>query len=133
MRASLALASIALLVACAGGLPDADSLRESFAAQIVAVGGVSDFERDGIEFTFSGPDGAGGQTAWRVSIDSAVVAPQDDADYPYCGNVLSSWYADGESIEPVGSMSNLPSDFLDAGLAQDCWGLWETAESRWTW
>ncbi len=139
MRASLALASIALLVACAGGppdaggLPDADSLRESFAAQIAAVGGVSDFERDGIELTFSGPDGAGGQTAWRVSIDSAVVAPQDDADYPYRGNVLSSWYADGESIEPVGSMSNLPSDFLDAGLAQDCWGLWEAAESRWTW
>jgi hypothetical protein len=128
------LASVALLVACAGGPPDADGLRESFAAQIAAVGGVSDFERNGIELTFSGPDGAGGQTAWRVSIDSAVVAPQDgDADYPYRGNVLSAWYAAGESIEPAGSMSNLPSDFLDAGIAQDCWGLWAAAESRWTW
>ncbi len=133
IRASLALASMALLAACADGPPDADSLRASFAEQIAAVGGVSNFERDGTELTFSGPDGAGGQVAWRVSIDSVVVAPQDDEEYTYRGNILSSWYADGEPVEPVGSMSNLPSDFLDAGIAQDCWGLWAAAESRWTW
>ncbi len=136
LRAPLALASIALLAACAGvqeAQPDADSLQASFAEQIAAVGGVGDFERDGTELTFSGPDGGGGQTAWRVSIDSVVVAAQEDETYPYRGNILSSWYADGESIEPVGSMSNLPSDFLDAGIAQDCWGLWAAAESRWTW
>ena len=133
MRVSLALASVALLTACAAGPPDADSLQASFAEQIAAVGGVSNFERDGTELTFSRPDGAGGQVAWRVTIDSVVVAPQTDEDYPYRGNILSSWYADGEAVEPVGSMSNLPSDFLDAGIAQDCWGLWAAAESRWTW
>ncbi len=133
MRASLALASSVLLAACAAGPPDADSLQASFAAQIAAVGGVSDFERDGTDLAFSRPDGGGGQTAWRVSIDSVVVAPQDDETYPYRGNILSSWHADGEAIEPVGSMSNLPSDFLDAGIAQDCWGLWAAAEGGWTW
>ena len=133
LRAPLALASIVLLAACADVQPDADSLQASFAAQIAAVGGVSDLERDGTELNFSGPDGAGGQAAWRVSIDSVVVAAQEDEVYPYRGNILSSWYADGEAVEPVGSMSNLPSDFLDAGIAQDCWGLWEAAASRWTW
>ena len=133
VRFALALASLALLAACAAGPPDADSLQESFAEQIAAVGGVSNFERNGTELTFSGPDGAGGQVGWRVSIDSVVVAAQVDEDYPYRGNILSSWYADGEAIEPVGSMSNLPTDFLEAGIAQDCWGLWAAAESRWTW
>ncbi len=133
VRTSLVLAPIALLAACAAGPPDAGSLQDSFAAQIAAVGGVSDFERDGTELTFSGPDGAGGQAAWQVGIDSVVVAPQDDEAYPYRGNILSSWHANGKSVEPVGSMSNLPSDFLDAGIAQDCWGLWSAAEGRWTW
>ena len=94
---------------------------------------VSGFERDGNEMTFSGPDGSGGETAWRVSIDSAVVQPWDDESLPYRGVVLSSWYAGGELVQPAGSISNLPSDFLDAGIAQDCWGLWDAAERRWTW
>ena len=82
VRTSLVLAPIALLAACAAGPPDAGSLQDSFAAQIAAVGGVSDFERDGTELTFSGPDGAGGQAAWQVGIDSVVVAPQDDEALP---------------------------------------------------
>ena len=141
LRAPLVLISIALLTACAGAPreaasppePDADGLRASFTAQIAAVDGVGGVERDGTELAFSGPDGAGGQVAWRVSIDSAVVAAQDDAEYPYRGNVLSSWYANGEPVVPVGNISNLPPDFLSAGIAQECWGLWSAAESRWTW
>lgn len=121
------------LAACSSGPPDAGGLRESFARQIAAVDGVADFEQDGSELAFAGPDGAGGRTAWRVSIDSAVVEPQDGEDHPYRGIVQSSWYADGRLIEPAGSVSNLPSDFLDAGIAQDCWGLWSAAEGRWTW
>lgn len=121
------------LAACSSGPPDAGGLRESFARQIAAVDGVGDFEQDGSELAFAGPDGAGGRTAWLVSIDSAVVEPQDDEDHPYRGIVQSSWYADGRLIEPAGSVSHLPSDFLDAGIAQDCWGLWSAADGRWTW
>ena len=137
----LLMTALVLSAACAGAppeaerppAPDADGLRASFTAQIAAVDGVGDVARDGTGLAFSGPDGAGGQVAWRVSIDSAVVAAQEDAEYPYRGNVLSSWYADGEAVVPVGNISNLPSDFLNAGIAQECWGLWSAAESRWTW
>ncbi len=141
LRAPLAVTSILLLAACTDAPrqaerppePDADGLRASFAAQIAAVDGVGDVAGDGTELAFSGPDGAGGQVAWQVRIDSAVVAAQDDPEYPYRGNILSSWYADGEAVVPVGNISHLPSDFLNAGIAQDCWGLWSAAESRWTW
>ena len=130
------LAGLLALAACGGrqpATPDADNLRDSFAEQIAAVAAVTGFERDGDEMTFSGPDGSGGATDWRVRIDSAVVQPWDDESLPYQGVVLSSWYAGGEPVRPAGSISNLPSDFLDAGIAQDCWGLWDAAERRWTW
>ena len=125
-----------LLAACGGApsdTPEADSLRDSFADQIAGVATVSDFERDGDELTFTGPDGSGGEVAWRVTIDSAVVQPWEDESLPYRGVVLSSWYAGGELVQPAGSISNLPPDFLDTGIAQDCWGLWDAAERRWTW
>lgn len=133
---------LALLALAACGAPKPDSaaaeadeasLRASFAAQIKAVAAVRGFERDGDEMTFTGPDGAGGEAAWRVVIDSATVQPWEDEALPYRGIVLSTWRADGEEIRPAGSISNLPSDFLDAGIAQDCWGLWDTAGQRWTW
>lgn len=130
------LAAALALAACGIGqpaTPDADGLRDAFASQIATVDAVSGLERDGDEMTFSGPDGSGGVIAWRVRIDSAVVQPWDDESLPYRGVVLSSWYAGGELVQPAGSISNLPSDFLDAGIAQDCWGLWDAAERRWTW
>ena len=132
-------ACLALLLALAGcgaagpDTADADSLRASFAGQIEAVEAVSGFDRDGDEITFSGPDGAGGEVAWRVVIDSAVVQSWDDESLPFRGVVLSTWYAAGEEVQSAGSISNLPPDFLDAGIAQDCWGLWDAAERRWTW
>ena len=49
------------------------------------------------------------------------------------GHVVSSWYADGELIEPLGSMSRLPDAFLDAGIAQDCYALWDEETGRWGW
>ena len=52
---------------------------------------------------------------------------------PTQGNVISSWYADGELIEPLGSMSRLPDAFLNAGIAQDCWALWDADAGRWGW
>ena len=48
---------------------------------------------------------------------------------PCRGTFVSSWYADGELIEPIGSMSRLPDEIFDAGIAQDCWALWD-AEQR---
>lgn len=130
------VAGVLVLAACGGGAPatpDADNLRDAFAGQIATVETISGFARDGDEMTFSGPDGAGGEIDWRVTIDSAVVQPWEDESLPYRGVVLSSWYAGGELVQPAGSISNLPSDFLDAGIAQDCWGLWDAAERRWTW
>lgn len=132
----LCLAVLLALGACGAAeshTADAESLRASFAAQIATLDTVGDFEREGGEMTFSGPDGSGGEVAWRVVIDSAVVGPWDDESLPYRGVVLSSWYADGEEIQSAGSISNLPSEFLDTGIAQDCWGLWDAAERHWTW
>ena len=136
LLAAAGLAAVPALAACGGGQPaepDAGNLRDSFAGRIAGIAGVTGFERDGDEMTFTGPDGSGGEVAWRVRIDSAVVRPWDDESLPYQGVVLSSWYAGGEPVLPAGSISNLPSDFLDAGIAQDCWGLWDAAGRRWTW
>ena len=49
--------------------------------------------------------------------------------------MTSSWYRDGERIEPDYSimMSMLPNEFGEAGMAQECYALWEEAESRWDW
>ena len=70
---------------------------------------------------------------WRVHIDSAVVEPQDDEIFPYQGVVTSSWYANGELVEPVGVMSFLPTEFLDQGIGQECWAFWEAESGRWDW
>ena len=135
LLAPACLAGALALAACGGGpaTADGDSLRDAFADQIAGVAAVTGFARDGDEMTFTGPDGSGGEIGWRVRIDSAVVQPWEDEDLPYRGVVLSSWYAAGELVQPAGSISNLPSDFLDAGIAQDCWGLWDAADGRWTW
>ena len=116
---------------------DENSLRESFVAQIASVEGVMNFKNEANEITFLGPDGLGGNIEWRVYIDSAMDEPYDDENYPYRGIVLSSWHTEGQEIEitrsPTGSNSNLPAAFLNAGLAQDCWGLWDTTANRWSW
>ena len=122
-----------LAVAACAVQPGEMSLRASFAEQIVSVDGVADFERNDDELTFSGPDGRGGTGNWRVRIDSAALELRDDERVPYEGHVLSSWYRNEELIEPLGSMSGLPDAFLDTGVAQDCYALWDTASNAWDW
>ncbi len=132
-RAWTLVAGGLLAVAACAVQPGEVNLRSSFAEQIASVDGVEDFERDGDELTFSGPDGRGGTGNWRVRIDSVALEPGPDEQVPYQGHVLSSWRRDGELIEPLGSMSGLPEAFLDTGVAQDCYALWDTASHAWDW
>ena len=124
------LVAAVTLTACAGQ-PDEMNLRDSFAEQIASVAGVTAFERDGDELRFSGPDGRGGTAGWRVRIDSAVLEPGPDDQAPYEGHVVSSWSRDGELIESLGTMSGLPAAIQDAGIAQVCYALWDTASNTW--
>lgn len=128
---ALALAT-ALATACGAREPDAANLRASFASQIENVASVSAFERDGDALSFIEARADGDEVRWRVTIDSADVAPPA-GDAPIQGHVVSSWYADGELIEPLGSMSRLPDAFLEAGIAQECYGLWDAEAGDWDW
>ena len=129
--AALALA-VALATACGVPEPDADNLKASFAAQIESVASVGAFERDGDALAFTETRADGDEVRWRVTIDSAVVAPPA-GNAPVQGHVVSSWYADGELVEPLGSMSRLPDAFLEAGIAQECYGLWDAEAGAWDW
>ena len=124
----------ALAAGCAAAVePGADNLQASFAAQIESVESVSGTERTGdtLSFTEAQPDGTAVQ--WRVTIDSAVVEAPAVEGAPTQGHVVSSWYADGELIEALGSMSRLPDAFLEAGIAQECYALWDTEAGQWGW
>ena len=134
VRAVLGWAAAALAAGCAAAVePGADNLRASFAAQIGSVEAVSGVEQTCDTLTFTETQADGAEVQWRVVIDSAVVEEPAVEGAPTQGHVLSSWYADGELIEPLGSMSRLPDAFLDAGIAQDCWGLWDTEAGQWGW
>jgi predicted small lipoprotein YifL len=137
VRSSLAALAALVLAACGQSgpaAPDAESLKDSFARQLAANRFVSGLERKGDELVFRAP---GVQSSdpqqWRVRIDSAVVDPNDTEGMPYKGTVKSSWSADGQLVEPVGSQSNLPVELLDNGLSQDCWAFWNEATSQWEW
>ena len=124
-----------LLVAACAAQPDEVNLRDSFADQIASVAGVQDFERDGDELRFSGPDGRGGLVEWRVRINSTKLTPSPDERMPFEGHIASSWWRDGELIEPLGGMSGLPDAFLDppVNVAQACYALWDAAANAWGW
>ena len=121
---------VAVLAACAVQ-PGEVNLVSSFGERIAAVDGVTDFEHDGGELTFMGPDGRDGTASWRVTIVSTELV--SNGGRPLEGHVVSSWYRDGEPVEPLGSMSMLPNAFLEAGIAQVCYALWDAAETRWDW
>lgn len=125
---------VAVAAGCAAAVePTEDNLGASFAAQIDSIESVSGVEHAGDTLTFTETQADGTEVQWRVVIASAVVeAPAVDGA-PTQGNVVSSWYADGELIEPLGSMSRLPDAFLNAGIAQDCWALWDADAGRWGW
>lgn len=134
-RSKLALAVVAVvsLAACGGVEPGEQNLRDSFAEQIASVGFVRNFERRGDELTFQAPYEAKAEVPWRVRIDSAKVEPNNDERQPFKGSVKASWYADGKLIEPRDSYADLPSDFLDKGVGQDCWAFWDAAARKWSW
>jgi hypothetical protein len=118
---------------CVTQPPGDESLRQSFAEQVAGVSFVRNFQRTGDDLTFSGPYAGETDAKWRVHIDSAVVEPQEDAQKPYKGTIKSSWYVNGQRVEPRGSYSDLPSEFLDRGIGQECWAFWEKSTTEWSW
>ena len=134
LRAAAAWTVAAAAAGCAAAAePGEDNLKASFAAEIDAVASVGGVERSGDELTFVETREDGAEVRWRVVIDSAAVAEPAAEGAPIQGRVVSSWYADGALIEPLGSMSRLPAAFLDAGIAQDCYALWDAETGRWGW
>ena len=133
-RLGLLWAVAAVVAGCAAAVePGPDNLRASFSAQIESVESASGVERTGDTLTFTETQADGAEVQWRVSIDSAVVEEPAVEGAPTQGHVVSSWYADGELIEPLGSMSRLPDAFLGAGIAQECYALWDEETGRWGW
>src|SRR6266566_10089054 len=120
------------LAGCRGRNPE-QQLREAFVQQIASMAIVRDFQRTGDEVTFSAKYVEQPDAKWRVHIDSATVEHEGDGTTPYKGTVKSSWYVNGEQIRPRGSQSDLPLAFLDAGVAQECWALWDKNTQRWSW
>ena len=127
------LLTVAALAAACSGAPPEQGLRDSFAQQLGANKFVKEFQRNGDEMTFVGPGPEGGTTKWRVHIDSAVVEPNDDQKSPYKGTIRSSWFADGQKIEPNARQSNLPFELNSNGLSQDCFAVWDPTGKKWGW
>ena len=127
---SMLLVVVPVLAACAMQ-PGEINLVSSFGEQLAAVDGVTGFQHDGNELTFTGPDGGGGFASWRVRIESTELVSGDGR--PLEGHVVSSWYRDGELIEMMGSMYTLPNEFFDTGIAQECYALWDEASNSWDW
>ncbi len=133
-RLALVWMVAAVAAGCAAAVePGADNLRASFAAQIGSVDSVGGVEQTGDGLTFTETQADGTEVQWRVTVDSAVVEGPAVEGAPIQGHVVSSWHADGELIEPLGSMSRLPDAFLEAGIAQECYALWNEETGRWGW
>ena len=134
MRVWCAIAPLIVCAACGLVADTPESLLEmSFARQIAGVVGVEQFDRVASEMTFTHPNTNGDIVQWRVVLDSASVHPTDSGTEPERGDVLSSWYADGILVEPIGSMSRLPQAFLETGVAQECYALWDSDAGVWRW
>lgn len=127
------VAVLALLTSACAPEPGEENLKASFAAQIEAVATVSSFERTGDDLTFTQVREGDTDVSWRVTIDSVALEPRPDEAVPVQGRVVSSWYAEGVYIEPIGSIYTLPEEFFDAGLAQECWALWDAEQATWGW
>jgi len=128
----LAVALLAAATGLAGCAvePNDANLTDSFVAQIESVGGVTNLTRDGETLSFSGPDGQGGTARWEVRIDGTELVTAGDLQ----GHVRSTWIRDGTPLDPpVGSMSFMPVPFLEAGIAQDCYAIWNDDTTTWGW
>ena len=142
LGALLAVALVGTLAACGPSegpppepQPDADTLRASFIAQIESIDLVAGLEADGDEVRFVRPDGSGQDVAWRVRIDSLEVESGEGAQV--LGHILSAWSANGRPITvwegSTGLQTDMPLWVLDAGLATDCWALWDEEAKAWSW
>jgi hypothetical protein len=126
------LTAAAFSAACSGA-PGEQGLHDAFAQQLGANTFVKEFQRNGDDMTFVGPGPEGGTAKWRVHIDSGVIESNDDAKMPYKGTIHSSWYADGQKIEPSARESHLPYELTSNGLSQDPWAFWDPAAKKWDW
>ena len=129
-----------LAVACSPPEPEpnVDTLRASFIAQIGSIEFVEDLEADGDEIRFVRPDGSGQDVDWRVRIDALEVVGGDVEGGQVAGHVLSAWSANGRPImvgvtSEGGLVTDMPQWILDAGLAPECWALWDQEEKSWGW
>lgn len=120
------------VVACRQANPEQE-LKDSFLQQIASTPIVRDVQQSGDEVKFSARHGDTPDAKWRVHIDSVSVERQADGKTPDKGLVKSSWYVNDEAIRPRGAQSDLPLAFLDNGLAQECWALWDKTGQRWSW
>ena len=140
LGALLAVALIGTLAACGPPpepQPDVDTLRASFIAQIESIDLVANLEADGDEVRFVRPDGSGQDVVWRVRIDSVEVESGEGEGAQVLGHVLSAWSANGRPITvwegATGLQTDMPLWVLDAGLATDCWALWDEEAKAWGW
>ncbi len=124
----------ALLLAGCAMQPGEANLQDSFTAQIAAVEGVDNLELTDGELTFRGPDGRGGTGDWHVRIESAVLEARDDERVPFEGHIRSTWSLNGTPVDPpMRAMSFLPQEFLDSGIAEVCYALWDADQNAWDW
>ncbi len=137
MRTAAAVLVVTACLVVASGCraaanPD-QQLKDSFFQQIQSTSLVHDFHRSGDEVTFSGRYADRPEAKWVVHIDSTAVEHDSDGKTPSKGTIKSTWSVDGQPIRPHGSESDLPAAFLDAGLAQECWALWDRGSRSWSW
>jgi len=128
--------SASALGACRAAAPEQrqeQQLRDSFVQQIASTGIVRDLRRDGDTVSFTARRGSQLHAKWRVHIDSVAIEHQEGEATPSKGIVKSSWYVNGEPIRPRGDQSDLPLPFLDNGLAQECWAVWDSRSYQWSW
>lgn len=133
-----ALAAVVGL-ACAEPLdePNEDSLKASFVAQIEADEYVRDLNVYGNEIHFARRDGSGEHVEWEVRIDSLSVEPWAGDEADVAGRVVSGWSVAGRPVSvevgPNGLVTDMPIWVLDAGLAPECWALWDEEAKTWGW
>ena len=119
-------------MACGAASPER-TLRDSFLQQVGSSPGVTNLDRKADEVAFTAQHGEKLDAAWRVKIDSSSIEFEADGTTPTKGGVKSTWFADGEPIRPRGSQSDLPLRFLDNGVAQECWAVWDRKTGKWSW
>ena len=134
-----ALALAGVFLACAESVPEPDvrSLRASFIAQIEADEHVKDLKVYGDEIHFARRDGSGEHVDWRVRIDSLEVDAGEGEGAQVVGHVVSGWSVAGRPVSveigPEGLVTDMPIWVLAAGLAPECWALWDENAKAWGW